>query len=48
VFENRVLRENFLPKTKDVTGDWRALQTEELCDLYWSPNDIRALKLRSM
>jgi hypothetical protein len=32
VFENRVLRQTFAPKMEDVTGHWRILPIEELCD----------------
>jgi hypothetical protein len=32
--ENRVLRRIFGPKWKEVTGGWRKLHNEELCDLY--------------
>ena len=34
VFENRVLRRVFCPKRDNVTGEWRKLHNEELCDLY--------------
>jgi hypothetical protein len=33
VFENRVLRRIFGPKRDEVTGEWRKLHNEELCDL---------------
>ena len=33
VFENRVLREIFGPKTDEVTGEWRRLHDKELYDL---------------
>jgi hypothetical protein len=36
-FENRVLRKIFGSKRNGVTGDWRKLHTEELHDLYSSP-----------
>jgi hypothetical protein len=35
---NRVLRKIFRPKRDEVTGEWRRLHDEELCDLYSSPN----------
>jgi hypothetical protein len=37
VFENKVLRKIFGPKRDEVTGEWRRLHKEELCDLYCSP-----------
>jgi hypothetical protein len=47
VFENRVLRRIFGPKGDVVTGEWRRLHNEELCDLY-SPNVIWVIKSRRM
>jgi len=44
VFENRVLRRIFGPKRDEVTGEWRKLNTEELNDLYFSPNIVRVIK----
>jgi hypothetical protein len=44
VFENRVLRRIFGPKRDDVTGEWRKLHTEELHNLYSSPDIIRQVK----
>jgi hypothetical protein len=44
VFENRVLRRIFGPKRDEATGEWRRLHTEELNDLYSSPNIIRVIK----
>jgi hypothetical protein len=44
VFENRVLRRIFGPKTDKVTGEWRKLHNEELHDLYSSPNIVRVIK----
>jgi hypothetical protein len=41
VFENRVLRRIFGPKRVEVTGEWRKLHSEELYNLYSSPNIIR-------
>jgi hypothetical protein len=46
VFENRVLRRIFGPKRDEVTGEWRKLHNEELCDLYSLPSIIRIIKLR--
>ena len=48
VFENRVLRIIFGPRTYDVTGDWRKLHTEGLNDVYCSPNIVRVMKSRRM
>ena len=44
VFENMVLRRIFGPKRDEVTGEWRKLHTEELNDLYCSPNIFRVIK----
>jgi hypothetical protein len=33
VFENRVLRRIFGDKSDGVTGEWRRLHNEELCDV---------------
>jgi len=38
VFENGMLRKIFGPKRDGVTGQWRRLHTDELYDLYFSPN----------
>jgi hypothetical protein len=43
-FENRVLRRVFGPKRDEVTGGWRKLHSEELHNLYSSPNIIRMIK----
>jgi len=44
VFENRVPRNIFGPKRGEVTGEWRRLHNEELCDLFSTPNIIQAIK----
>jgi hypothetical protein len=44
VFENRVLRRIFGPKTDEVTGEWRELHSGELHNLYSSPDIIREIK----
>jgi hypothetical protein len=41
VFENKVLRRIFGPKTGGVTRGWRNLHNEELHNLYSSPDIIR-------
>jgi hypothetical protein len=38
VFENRVLRRIFGPKSDEVKGEWRKLHNKELHDLYSSPS----------
>jgi len=48
VFENRMLRRIFGPKTVEVTGEWRKLHDEELNDLYCSPNFVRVIISRRM
>jgi hypothetical protein len=48
VFENRVLRRIFEPKTDEVTGEWRKLHNEELHNLYSSTDIIRQVKSRRM
>jgi hypothetical protein len=44
VFENRVLKRIFGPKTDEVTKGMRKLHTEELHDLYSSPTVVRVIK----
>jgi hypothetical protein len=44
VFENRVLRRIFGPKRDEATGKWRLLHSEELHNLYSSPDIIRQVK----
>jgi hypothetical protein len=48
VFENRVLRGIFGPKSVEVTGDRRKLHNGELLNLYLSPDIIRQIKSRRM
>jgi hypothetical protein len=47
VFENRVLRRIFGPKTEE-DGSWRKLHNDELHSLYSSPNIVRVIKSRRM
>jgi hypothetical protein len=44
VFENRVLRRIFDPKTDKVTGNWRIQHNEELHSLFSSSNIITMIK----
>ena len=44
VFDNRVLRRVFGPKTNEVTGEWRKLHNEKLRDRYFSTNIVRVVK----
>jgi hypothetical protein len=46
VFVNRVPRKIFGPKRNEVTGGWRTLHNEGLCDLYSSPSRIRIIMSR--
>jgi hypothetical protein len=48
VFENRVLRRIFGPTRDEVSGEWRKLHSEELHNLYSSPDIIRQIKARRM
>ena len=48
VFENRVMRGIFGPKSDEVTGGCRRLFIQELNDLYYSPNIIRVNTSRRM
>jgi hypothetical protein len=47
-FENNVLRRIFRSKRDEIMGEWRKLHTEELHDLYTSPNIFRMIKSRIM
>ena len=44
VFENKVLRRIFGPKTDEVTGEWRRLHNKELNAPYSSPDIIRVIR----
>src|SRR5215510_3296240 len=48
VFENRVLRRVFGPKSDGVTGEWKKLHNEELKGLYSSPSIVRVVNSRRM
>jgi hypothetical protein len=48
VFQNRVLRRIFGPKSDEVTGEWRKLHNEELHNLYSSPDIIRQVKAKEV
>jgi hypothetical protein len=48
VFENRVLRRIFEPKSDEMIGGWRKLYSEEVRNLYSSPSIIRMIKSRRM
>ena len=46
VFENRLLKRIFEPKSYEVTGEWRRLLNEWLYALYSTPNIIQVTKSR--
>ena len=48
MFENRLLRRIFEPKTDEIGREWRKVHNEELNDLYSSLNIIRVVKSRGM
>jgi hypothetical protein len=48
VFENRVLGRIFGSNRDEARGEWRTLHTEELKDLYYSPNIFWVTKWRRM
>jgi hypothetical protein len=48
VFENRVLRRIFGPKGAEVTGGWRKLHNEVLCNLFSSPSMIKTTASRGI
>jgi hypothetical protein len=43
VFENIVMRKIFRPK-REEDGSWRKLHNDELHNLYYLPNTVRAIK----
>jgi hypothetical protein len=47
VFENRVLKRIFGRKRDEVMGEWRKLHSEELHNLYSSPDSIRQVKVKA-
>jgi hypothetical protein len=47
MFDNRILRQIFVPKREEVAGGWRRMHKEELNNLYASPN-IRMIKSSGM
>jgi hypothetical protein len=44
IFENRILDRMFAPKRDEATGGWRKLNSEELHNLFSSPNIIGQIK----
>jgi hypothetical protein len=46
VFENRVLRRIFGPKSDEITGGWRKLHNEKLHNMYSSPSKIKMFMLK--
>jgi hypothetical protein len=46
IFEKRVLRRIFGHKRDEVTREWRRLHSEELNDMYCSPNIVLVIKSR--
>jgi hypothetical protein len=46
VFENRALRRIFGPKRDEVTGGWRKLRNEVLCNFCSLPDIIKIIKSR--
>jgi len=43
-----LLRSIFGPKRNEVTGKWRKLHSEELDNVYSSPDIVRVIKVRRM
>jgi hypothetical protein len=48
VFEKRMLKRIFEPQRDEVMREWRKLHSEELHNLYSSPDIIRQMKSRRM
>jgi hypothetical protein len=48
VFENKVLRRLFGPKSEEATREWRKRHNEEHNNLCCSPNIVRVIKSRRM
>jgi len=48
VYENMVSRRIFGPRRDEVTGELRRVHSEELNDLYSSPNIVQVIKSRRM
>jgi hypothetical protein len=48
VFGNRVLRRIFCLKRGEVAEDWRRLHSEELHNMYASPNIVKVIRSRKM
>jgi len=44
VFDSRVLRRIFGPRRYEVTEEWRNLHSEDLHDLYSTPNTVRVIR----
>jgi hypothetical protein len=48
IFENRVVKRIFGPKSDEMVKGWRKLHNEELHNLYPSPETITVTELRRM
>jgi hypothetical protein len=47
-FDNRMLGKIFGPEQEEVAGGWRRLHSEELRNMYDSPNVVRMIKTRKI